>query len=276
MSPDSFRKDTDVAGTSGGTIVVIPARHGSERLPGKPLLRIGGEPMIVRVWRRCSRVTGTERVVVATDDERIRAAVADAGGEAVMTSASHQSGTDRVAAVVRDLKCEVVVNVQGDEPFIEPAAVEMTADLVRGEDAPPVGTLACPVASLEELADPAVVKVVISEGGEAVYFSRLPVPFVSELWDADGRELRLSQDVSWEEVRGRYYRHVGIYAFKPAYLQEFAARATAPAERAEGLEQLRILETGGRIGVAVSAYCGQGVDTAEGLEKARRRAEVEE
>lgn len=231
--------------------------------------------MIVRVWRRCSLVASADRVVVATDDERIREAVVMAGGEAVLTSKSHGSGTDRVAEVVRDMTDEVVVNVQGDEPFIEPQAIERAASLVRGEGAPPVGTLACPVRNLEDLADPAVVKVVISRRGEAIYFSRLPVPYSGHLWSADGEGWRLKERGKRPDVKGLYYRHVGVYAFRPGFLKEFSSKAPTAAECAERLEQLRILEEGWRIAVAVSDYEGHGVDTENGLAEARRRAEVE-
>ena len=257
------------------TVIVIPARYGSVRLPGKPLLPIGGEPMVVRVWRKCLQVPDVERVLVATDDERIRDAVAGAGGEAVMTSASHSSGTDRVAEVVKGMECGVVVNVQGDEPFIEPRAIAEAVALLKEGNGPPVGTLACPVRSAEELTDPAVVKVVIGQDGSALYFSRLPIPYRNDLWESGGRGWNLSPKAfSLGELRG-YYRHVGVYAFKPHFLQEYSAMEPTPAEQREKLEQLRILERGERIGVAVTEYCGYGVDTEEGLESARRRAEEE-
>ncbi len=260
----------------GNTVIVIPARFGSVRLPGKPLLLIGGEPMVVRVWRRCRLASDVERVLVATDDERIRDAVRRAGGEAVMTSGSHCSGTDRVAEAVEDMECDVVVNVQGDEPFIEPGAIAKAVDLLRGGNAPPVGTLACPVKSAEELVDPAVVKVVIGQDGNALYFSRLPIPYRSDLWESGRRGWNLSAKALAGGGPGRYYRHVGVYAFRPRFLREYSAMEPTPAEESEKLEQLRILERGERIGVAVTGYCGYGVDTEEGLEIARRRAGEEE
>jgi 3-deoxy-manno-octulosonate cytidylyltransferase (CMP-KDO synthetase) len=178
-------------GSGWKTVIVIPARYGSTRLPGKAMLPIGGEPMVVRVWRKCCLAKDVERVLVATDDERIRDAVRGAGGEAVMTSASHVSGTDRVAEAVKDMECDAVVNVQGDEPFIEPGAIAKAVDLLRRENAPPAGTLACPVRSIEELVDPSVVKVVIGQDGNALYFSRLPVPYRGELWES-------SPEVIWQ------------------------------------------------------------------------------
>jgi 3-deoxy-manno-octulosonate cytidylyltransferase (CMP-KDO synthetase) len=256
------------------TVIAIPARFGSVRLPGKPLLPIGGEPMVVRVWRRCLLVPGVERVLVATDDERIRAVVVQAGGEAVMTSSSHESGTDRVAEAVREVECDVVINVQGDEPFVEPEAIMKAANLLEDRMSPPVGTLACAVRSAEELTDPAVVKVVVGEDGHALYFSRLPIPFRQELWVNRGQGWKLSATASAAEIEG-YYRHVGVYAFRRDFLQEYSGMETTAAERSEKLEQLRILERGEQIGVAVTDYCGRGVDTEEGLEYARRRAEEE-
>lgn len=265
--------------TQGGgwkTVIVIPARYGSTRLPGKALLPIGGEPMVVRVWRKCRLAKDVDRVLVATDDERIRDAIRGAGGDAVMTSASHNSGTDRVAEAVKDMKCDAVVNVQGDEPFIEPGAITKAVDLLRRENAPPAGTLACPVRTIEDLVDPSVVKVVIGQGGDALYFSRLPVPYRSELWESGRRGwVPSAKALAGGDLAG-YYRHVGVYAFRPRFLQEYSAMEPTPAEEEEKLEQLRILERGERIGVAVTGYCGYGVDTEEGLEVARRRAEEEE
>jgi 3-deoxy-manno-octulosonate cytidylyltransferase (CMP-KDO synthetase) len=257
------------------TVIVIPSRLGSVRLPGKPLLRIGGEPMVVRVWRRCLLVPGVERVLVATDDEGIRNVVVRAGGEAVMTSPSHESGTDRVAEAVMNVECDIVVNVQGDEPFVDPAAIMKAADLLKGGMAPPVGTLACAVRSVEELTDPAVVKVVLGEDGCALYFSRLPIPYRQELWDGDGDGWKLSPTALAADGVEGYLRHVGVYAFTKSFLERYSGMEATAAERSEKLEQLRILERGERIGVAVTEYCGHGVDTEAGLECARRRAEEE-
>jgi 3-deoxy-manno-octulosonate cytidylyltransferase (CMP-KDO synthetase) len=230
--------------------------------------------MVVRVWRRCLLVPGVERVLVATDDERIRDVVVKSGGEAVMTSPLHESGTDRVAEAVRDVTCDVVINVQGDEPFVESEAIQKAAALLEDRLSPPVGTLACAVSKAEELTDPAVVKVVVGEDGNALYFSRLPIPYRQELWDSGRQGWKLSATASAAEIEG-YYRHVGVYAFRKDFLKAYSGMETTAAERSEKLEQLRILERGERIGVAVTDYCGYGVDTEEGLEYARRRAEEE-
>ena len=158
-------------------IVAIPARIGSTRLPAKALADICGEPMVVRVWRRCSRVRGVAATLVATDDERIRAAVRAAGGRAVLTAASHVSGTDRIAEAVRGEDCDLVVNVQGDEPFVEAAPLEALIAAFAAPAPPDAATLATPVGSAADLLNPAVVKVLVGRDGYAVYFSRHPIPW---------------------------------------------------------------------------------------------------
>jgi len=259
----------------GGAVIVIPARYFSSRLPGKPLMPIGGEPMIVRVWKRCMQVKGVNRVVVATDDERIRRAVEESGGEAVMTSPEHPSGTDRVAEVAEGLNCDVVVNVQGDEPFIDPRAVERLISVFGGQEPPQVATLAEPIMNVRDLLDISVVKVVIGEKGDAVYFSRLPIPFRESFWEAEDRGLRLKEGALELGASDGYYRHVGMYGYRPEFLGTMSAMKPTAAEEAEQLEQLRILEWGYRIRVVVTDYGSDGVDTKEGLERARRRAEEE-
>jgi 3-deoxy-manno-octulosonate cytidylyltransferase (CMP-KDO synthetase) len=256
--------------TSVRAVIAIPARYGSTRLPGKALCDIGGEPMVVRVWRRCTRVRGVERVLVATDDERIRAAVARAGGEAVMTSPAHLSGTDRIAEAVRGTGCDVVVNVQGDEPFLDPAAVESLLAAFAGAAPPEVATIATPLVRPEELADPAAVKVLVGRDGNAVYFSRFPVPVRETLWETGGGAWRLRPDA---DVAGAgYLKHVGLYAYRPRFLEEFTALEPTPGERAERLEQLRILEHGRRIRVVVTPWASLSVDTPADLERARHLA----
>jgi 3-deoxy-manno-octulosonate cytidylyltransferase (CMP-KDO synthetase) len=236
---------------------------------------IGGEPMIVRVWRRCMQVEGVSRVVVATDDERIRKAVEECGGEAAMTSPGHPSGTDRVAEVAAGMKCDVVVNVQGDEPFIDPRAVERLISVFGEGDPPQVATLAEPIRNMGDLLDTSVVKVIIGEKGNAVYFSRLPIPFRQSFWETGDWGLRLKEDALQSGVPEGYYRHVGMYGYRPDFLGKMSAMKPTAAEEAEQLEQLRILERGYRIRVVVTDYRAHGVDTKEGLERARQRAEEE-
>ncbi len=231
--------------------VIIPARLASERLPEKPLADIAGKPMVVRVLERARAARGVGRVVVATDSERIAAAVGAAGGEAVMTPADCASGSDRCANAARQLpQADVVVNVQGDEPLLAPEAIEelLTA---FADPAVEMATLARPLVT-GEYENPNVVKLVAAQNGDALYFSRAPIPHLR----GGGQPA---------EARA----HVGIYAFRAAFLQRFATLAPTPLEQAEKLEQLRVLEHGHRIRVVQTAYRAIGVDTPEDLERVR-------
>ena len=232
--------------------VVIPARFASERLPGKPLADLCGKPMIVRVLERCRRARNIDRILVATDDERIASAVRAEGGEAVMTSPHLATGTDRVAEAVRELPEEfgIILNVQGDEPLLDPTALEILAGAFS-DPTVRMGTLARALPP-SELAKPQVVKVVRNRKHDALYFSRAPIPFVR-----DGG-------------RHEYLGHVGVYGYRRAFLLEFAELRALPLERAEKLEQLRALEYGIPIRVLASPYAGFGVDTPEDLEAARK------
>jgi 3-deoxy-manno-octulosonate cytidylyltransferase (CMP-KDO synthetase) len=254
------------------TVIVIPSRYQSTRLPGKPLLDIGGEAMVVRVWRRCCAVRGADRVVVATDDERIAAVVEKAGGEVKMTAASHPSGSDRVCEAVAGEECDLVVNVQGDEPFLDPGAVDGLIDFYRDGGDAPAATLATTIGEAKDLFDPAVVKVLIGEDGRAVYFSRFPIPFRREMWEVEETTWRGRAGEGEPFSAGVCYRHLGVYAFRPDFLRLYTSWRPTPGERAERLEQLRILEHGERIQVIVTDYQGQGVDTPEDLERARLEA----
>jgi len=250
--------------------VVIPARYASTRLPGKPLLDIGGTPMIQRVVERACASSAVE-VLVATDDPRIAAAVHDprrsAAAIAVLTSADLPSGTDRVAAVAEARGWDddtVVVNVQGDEPFLPPRLIEQAAELLERDPVAGIATLATPVASLEEFLDPNAVKVVTAHDGAALYFSRAPIP-----WPRDGAPAGLG---SQGEFAGAM-RHVGLYAYRVGVLKRITRLKPSGLEQHEKLEQLRALENGIRI---VVGRCVEppapGVDTPEDLERARRRA----
>lgn len=235
-------------------VIAIPARIGSTRLPAKALAEICGEPMVVRVWRRCTRVRGVSGVLVATDDERICSVVRAAGGVAVLTAAHHASGTDRIAEAVRGERCDLVVNVQGDEPFVEPEPLEALVAVFAAGMPPEAATLATPVRDAADLLNPAVVKVLVGLDGYAVYFSRHPVPWREGFQPAG------------------YLRHIGIYAYRPAFLQRFTALEPAFGERSERLEQLRILEHGHRIRVVLTPWESLAVDTPADLERARERA----
>jgi 3-deoxy-manno-octulosonate cytidylyltransferase (CMP-KDO synthetase) len=249
-------------------VIAIPSRIGSTRLPEKALADIGGEPMVVRVWRRCSKVRGANAVLVATDDERICAAVRAAGGVAVQTAASHQSGTDRIAEAVRGTTCDLVVNVQGDEPFIEDGPLDALIEAFSGSAAPQVATLATPVRAAADLLNPAVVKVLVGRDGYAVYFSRFPIPWREGVGGAAAGAARGETAI---DTSG-YLRHVGVYAYRPAFLQRFTELEPTFGERSERLEQLRILEHGHRIRVVLTPWESLAVDTPEDLERARVRA----
>ncbi len=235
-----------------GVVAVIPARYASTRFPGKPLVPLLGRPMVVRVLERARRIPGVDRVLVATDDDRIAAAVRGAGGEAVMTPADCPTGSDRACRAVEGLACEVVLNLQGDEPALDPAAVGALVALVRSDPALPMATLASPLRSEEEFADPDVVKVAIGEEGRCLYFSRSPIPFL--------------RGAAFAEAP--VYRHVGVYAFRREFLARFAAWPQGRLERAESLEQLRALERGVPVRAAVVEWAPVAVDTPEDVPRA--------
>lgn len=239
-------------------LVVIPARRGALRLPGKPLLAETGKPLVVHTLEAARAARCARRVVVATDDPGIAAAVEAAGGEAVMTSAGCASGTDRVAEAARALPGEdLVINVQGDEPEIDPAALDALAAAMEADPGTPMGTLAAPLGDAADLAAPSVVKVVVDAAGFALYFSRAPIPH--------------QRDPGPEPPR---LRHVGVYAFRREFLADFAAAPPSPLERAEGLEQLRALEAGARIRVVPCGSAPRGIDTREDYDAfVRRRRE---
>ena len=232
---------------------VIPARFSSTRLPGKALVEIEGVPMVVRVWRQTLGARTLSRVVVATDDERIASAVAAAGGEAMMTSPAHRSGTDRIAEVAAKVPAAIYVNVQGDLPFVDPADLDALAAPMSADDCIAMATLATPIVEAREWHNPNVVKVVCDERGDALYFSRAPIPF-----PRDEREL---------PALAR--RHIGVYAYRRGFLLKFAAMPQGVLERIEKLEQLRALENGYAIRVVASVAPSLEVDTAEDLARAR-------
>jgi 3-deoxy-manno-octulosonate cytidylyltransferase (CMP-KDO synthetase) len=217
------------------TVAIIPARYGSTRLPGKPIRRIGGRPMICHVAERVCQAERIADVIVATDDERIRDALADTDVEVVMTRSDHASGTDRLAEVASRLTHEIVVNVQGDLPLLDPAMVDGLVARMQGDASLSMVTLACPIHDEDEWASPHVVKVVTDAEGRALYFSRSPIPFDRDGSRADGAPL------GW--------RHIGLYAYRRSILLRLAALPPTPLERRERLEQLRALENGIAIGV---------------------------
>lgn len=245
-----------------GFTVIIPARLASTRLPNKPLADLGGKPMVVRVAER-ARLSGAARIIVATDAPAILAACAEHGIEARMTRADHPSGTDRIAEVALALGLgpgEVVVNLQGDEPLIDPALLAACAALVR--DGVPMATVAHPILDVADVFNPNVVKVVLDKAGRALYFSRATIP-----WHRDA--FMASQD----SLPAGYapLRHVGLYAYSNAFLQAYPALESSPLETIEALEQLRVLWHGHPIAVHITDSAPPaGVDTPEDLERVRR------
>ncbi len=233
-------------------IGVIPARFGSERLPGKPLMDIGGKPLIQRVYEEASRVKKIEKILVATDDERILNRVSEFGGEAILTSPECASGSDRVAEVVRKINCDIVVNIQGDELFFEPGMVEEIIDALIKDRNVRVSTACVRIKNPEEIQNKNTVKVVFDKNNFALYFSRTSIPF-------------------FRGGEGQYFKHMGFYAFRKSFLLDFTGWGETFLEKAEKLEQLRILENGYRIKIIESPFDSLGIDTVEDLEKARLR-----
>ncbi|WP_400190562.1 3-deoxy-manno-octulosonate cytidylyltransferase [Hymenobacter sp. B81] len=240
------------------SIGIIPARFASTRLPGKPLVNLGGQSMIQRVVAQ-ARQARLSRVVVATDDERIRRHVLDFGGEAVLTHPDHPSGTDRVWEAYQQLgaAADCVVNIQGDEPFIQPAQINALLELFADETTQ-IATLVKPVVSQEELLSPHLPKVVLGADGLALYFSRHPIPY-----------LRQYEPQHWL-AHHRYLRHIGLYAYRPAVLRQLTTLAPAPLELAESLEQLRWLSHGFGIRTAETTLETIGIDTPEDVARALR------
>ena len=244
--------------------VVIPARFGSTRLPGKPLLDIAGKSMVQRVWEQ-ARLSSAAEVVIATDDGRIQAVAEDFGARVCMTSPDHPSGSDRLQQVAAELGWEdahIVVNVQGDEPLIPPAVIDQVAGNLAANPEAGIATLREEILDAGELLNPNAVKVVCNAQGMALYFSRATVP-----WPRDA----FAADPSGMPTTGQWYRHVGIYAYRCAFLHQYVAWQAAPLETLECLEQLRALYNGVAIHVATAAESVPGgVDTEADLEVVRR------
>jgi 3-deoxy-manno-octulosonate cytidylyltransferase (CMP-KDO synthetase) len=250
---------------------VVPARYASNRLPGKPLVSLAGKPMIQHVWERVRRAQEVSRVLVATDDERIRRAVTDFGGEAVMTRAEHRSGTERLAEVAASAAssgAEILVNVQGDEPLIEPAAVDAAVAILLEDSSVEVATLAVPIARPGDVMDPNVVKVVLDFEGNALYFSRAPIPWIRDT--AGG-------GAGFDPPAGStHLKHLGLYVYRRSALLEFPTFPLGELEKLEQLEQLRWLENGYRIRVAETSYDSVSVDVAEDVARVEKLLQAQE
>ena len=245
-------------------VVAIPARYAATRLPGKPLRLLAGEPLVLHVARR-ALAAGASEVWVAADDERIAEALRDSGVRVAMTSTEHASGTDRLAECARIAGWAddtVVVNLQGDEPFAPAAGIRACAAALRASGAE-MSTLAAPVTEVETLLDPNAVKLVRAANGDALYFSRAPIPWPRDAFARDRNRMPDS---------GEWLRHIGIYGYRAGFLQRFAAMPPGRLETIESLEQLRVLEAGHRIAVALTPEpFPPGVDTPEDLQRAEAR-----
>jgi 3-deoxy-manno-octulosonate cytidylyltransferase (CMP-KDO synthetase) len=233
---------------------LIPARYASKRFPGKALADLLGKPLLQHVVERAAQARSLSEVVVATDDPRIADAVRGFGGKVEMTAASHPSGTDRIAEVAQHLECDLVVNIQGDEPLIIPAEIDAAVAPLLDDATIPMGTLACPL-PLAQATDPNAVKVVVGVNGFALYFSRAPIPHLR-----DGHAGGASP----------YLLHIGLYVYRRDVLLKLASLPPTPLEERERLEQLRALEHGIRIRVVTTGHPSIGVDTPEDLERVRR------
>ena len=247
-------------------LVIIPARYASSRFPGKLLAPLIDKPVLQWVWEGARRAAKINRVLIAADDERIAAAARGFGAEVVMTSPEIPSGTDRVAKVAREIPADIVINVQGDEPMITGTALDRMVTALEADPALAAATLCEPIETVGDLFDPNIVKVVTAPNGDAIYFSRAPIPYYRAEGNlhADFRAVLFGRD---NPVEG-YQRHVGIYAFRRAALLEFSSTAPTALEKTEGLEQLRLLETGRRLGVLDAGFRSVAIDTIPDLRRA--------
>lgn len=251
--------------------VVIPARYASSRFPGKPLALIGNKAMLQHVYERATEA-GATQVIVATDDERIQRAAQAFGADVCMTSSDHQSGTTRIAEVIAKRNIsdkEIVINVQGDEPFIPHQNIRQVADNLNHATDFAMATLCYPISNVHDIINPNVVKVVKSRSAKALYFSRAPVPFSREYMKTDQQgQLRVEEMLSQSPEHSRYFRHIGIYAYRAGFVTIFSQMGDSALEQCESLEQLRVLEHGYDIHIDVANQAPpHGVDTPEDLAK---------
>ena len=237
-------------------VAVVPARYGSTRFPGKMIAQIAGKPVVWHTYQQVLRSELVSEVIIAADDNRILEALEPFDVPVVMTRPDHQSGTDRIAEVAANLDADIIVNVQGDEPLIDPHTVdEAIRPLLENPDIP-MGTVKRKITDLEMVIDPNVVKVIVDNRGRAIYFSRLPIPYIRDEADRKG-------------ATGHHWQHIGLYVFRREFVMQFAKMAQTPLEKLEKLEQLRVLENGYDIAVVETEHESVGVDTPEDLERVR-------
>jgi 3-deoxy-manno-octulosonate cytidylyltransferase (CMP-KDO synthetase) len=236
-------------------IVVIPSRYGSTRLPGKPLVALAGRPMVQHVYERAKQAQTVHRVIVATDDQRIMDAVKAFGGEARMTRADHRTGTERIAEVAVHEPGDVFVNVQGDEPLIDPAAIDTAVGALLEEPQAQIATVATPIRHAGDIMDPNVVKTVLDFDGNALYFSRAPIPWIRD---------------TQQKLHVKYWKHLGLYVFQREALLEYSTLPQGELEKIEQLEQLRWLENGWKIRVAEVVHDAVSVDIPEDVARVEK------
>ena len=236
-------------------VIVIPARYGSVRLPGKPLVPLAGKPMVQHVYERAKQTKAAHRVIVATDDQRILDAVKAFGGEGRMTRVDHRTGTERIAEVAAHEAGDVFVNVQGDEPLIDPESIDAAIGALLEEPGAQIATVVTPVRNLADVMDPNVVKTVVDFDNNALYFSRAPIPWVRD---------------SGQKVHVNYWKHLGLYVFRRDALLEYPTLPQGELEKIEQLEQLRWMENGWKIRVAEVAHDAVSVDVAADVERVEK------
>jgi 3-deoxy-manno-octulosonate cytidylyltransferase (CMP-KDO synthetase) len=244
-----------MSSSSPEVVIVIPARFGSKRLPGKPLVSLAGKPMIQRVYERAKMAARAQRVIVATDDERIAQAVETFGGVARMTRPDHRTGTERVAEVAAHEKGDVFVNVQGDEPLLDPAAVDTAIDALLEEPAAAIATVATLIKTSADIMDPNIVKTVVDFDNNGLYFSRAPIPWVRD---------------TASKIQVRHLKHLGLYVFQREALLEYPTLPEGELERIEQLEQLRWMENGVKIRVAEVEHDAVSVDVPEDVARVEK------
>lgn len=235
------------------TIGVIPARMASTRFPGKVLADLQGKPMIQWVWEKASQAKALDEVLIACDNVDVMNAAKGFGAKAVMTDPNHPSGSDRIAQAIKDVACDIIVNIQGDEPFIDPKTIDALARLMQQDASVPMGTVIKPIASDAEFLDPNVVKCVVDEAGFALYFSRAPIPYQRDA----------------QAPQGKRYKHLGLYAYRKEFLMQYKDWPKSALESVEQLEQLRVLEKGCRIKTVPTEYESIAIDMPGDLAKAK-------
>ncbi len=245
-------------------LAVIPARWQSTRFKGKVLADINGKSMVQYVWERVKQAQNIDDVIVAVDKERVFKAVESFGGRAVMTSPEHPSGTDRLAEAVKDVDVDVVINIQADEPLVQPSMIDELAQVFEYEKNVQMATLIKRIHEKEEIANPNIVKVVVDRKGFALYFSRSPIPYLRR----DGEET-ISSGEELDDASARYFKHIGLYAYTKDFLRVFTNLPKSTLEDEEKLEQLRVLEHGYKIRTIETRYDTIGVDTPDDLEKVK-------